>query len=244
MKIKTMAKRAGAIACAIVAATAAAMLFAGAAFADEPELAGDPYELAAEVDLPDGAYSIDVVKEGGSGRADVDSPARLDVVDGHGVATIVWSSPNYDYMLVDGLKYISITEDPNENSAFVIPVTVYGEPMDVVGDTTAMGTPHEIEYQLTFDFDSVVAGAPEAAAAGDAAADAAADGSASAAADAVSDGSASAAALDTSADASASASAPSASAEQGINPAIIIAVIVVALVVGIAIGVVRGRKNR
>lgn len=43
-----------------------------------------------------------VVLEGGSGRATVDSPAALTVAEGKMTATIVWSSPNYDYMIVDG----------------------------------------------------------------------------------------------------------------------------------------------
>ena len=41
------------------------------------------------------------------------------------------------------------------NSKFVIPVEVFDEPMKVIADTTAMGTPHEIEYELTFYTDSL-----------------------------------------------------------------------------------------
>ena len=54
----------------------------------------------------DGTYTCDVTLEGGSGRATVESPAALTVADGRMTATIVWSSPNYDYMLVDGEKYL------------------------------------------------------------------------------------------------------------------------------------------
>ena len=56
--------------------------------------------------LADGTYTCDVTLEGGSGRATVESPAALTVADGRMTATIVWSSPNYDYMLVDGEKYL------------------------------------------------------------------------------------------------------------------------------------------
>ena len=35
------------------------------------------------------------------------------------------------------------------NSVFEIPV-ILDEPMQVIGDTVAMSTPHEIEYTLTF----------------------------------------------------------------------------------------------
>ena len=39
-------------------------------------------------------------------RQTVESPAALTVADGKMTATIVWSSPNYDYMIVDGEKYL------------------------------------------------------------------------------------------------------------------------------------------
>ena len=98
--------------------------------------------------LADGTYTCDVTLEGGSGRATVESPAALTVADGRMTATIVWSSPNYDYMLVDGEKYLPTNTEGN--STFEIPVTALDTPLDVVGDTVAMSTPHEIEYTLTF----------------------------------------------------------------------------------------------
>ena len=97
----------------------------------------------------DGTYTCDVTIEGGSGRATVDSPAALTVADGRMTATIVWSSPNYDYMLVDGEKYLPTNTEGN--STFEIPVAALGTPLSVVADTVAMSTPHEIEYTLTFD---------------------------------------------------------------------------------------------
>ena len=109
----------------------------------------DAVEKAAEAETPaDGTYTCDVTLEGGSGRATVESPAVLTVADGRMTATIVWSSPNYDYMLVDGEKYLPTNTEGN--STFEIPVTALDTPLDVVGDTVAMSTPHEIEYTLTF----------------------------------------------------------------------------------------------
>ena len=96
----------------------------------------------------DGEYSVNVVLEGGSGRASVDSPAALTVADGRMTAAIVWSSPNYDYMIVDGQKYLPTNTEGN--STFEIPVAALGTPLSVVADTVAMSTPHEIEYTLTF----------------------------------------------------------------------------------------------
>ena len=96
----------------------------------------------------DGTYTCDVTLEGGSGRATVDSPAALTVADGRMTATIVWSSPNYDYMLVDGEKYLPTNTEGN--STFEIPVAALGTPLAVTADTVAMSKPHEIEYTLTF----------------------------------------------------------------------------------------------
>ena len=97
----------------------------------------------------DGTYTCEVTLEGGSGRATVESPAALTVADGKMAATIVWSSPNYDYMLVDGEKYLPTNTDGN--STFEIPVAALDTALDVTADTVAMSTPHEIEYTLTFD---------------------------------------------------------------------------------------------
>ena len=103
----------------------------------------------------DGTYTCEVTLEGGSGRATVESPAALTVAGGKMTATIVWSSPNYDYMLVDGEKYLPTNTEGN--STFEIPVSALDTALDVTADTVAMSTPHEIEYTLTFDSASLKA---------------------------------------------------------------------------------------
>lgn len=104
-------------------------------------------ETAAETPA-DGSYTCAVTLEGGSGRATVESPAALTVADGAMTATIVWSSPNYDYMLIDGEKYLPINTEGN--STFEIPVAALDTALAVTADTVAMSTPHEIDYTLTF----------------------------------------------------------------------------------------------
>ncbi len=99
--------------------------------------------------LSDGTYSIEVTLTGGTGRASVASPLTLTVQDGQMIATLVWSSPNYDYMLVDGVRYDAAVVDGH--SVFTVPVASLEEPLPVVADTVAMSVPHEIEYTLTFD---------------------------------------------------------------------------------------------
>lgn len=107
-----------------------------------------PREAFAEI-LPDGDYTVSVTLDGGSGRASVTSPAALTVRDGAYTARIAWSSPNYDYMRVDGEQYFPVNTDGN--SVFEIPVAAFDTPLTVFADTTAMSQPHEIEYSLLFD---------------------------------------------------------------------------------------------
>ena len=115
----------------------------------------DAVEQAAAETPADGTYTCDVTLEGGSGRATVESPAALTVADGKMTATIVWSSPNYDYMIMDGEKYLPTNTEGN--STFEIPVAALDTALDVTADTVAMSTPHEIEYTLTFDSASLKA---------------------------------------------------------------------------------------
>ena len=64
-------------------------------------------------------------------------------------ASIVWGSPNYDYMIVDGKKLLPVNTEGN--SVFEIPVASFDTALDVIADTVAMSKPHEIEYKITFD---------------------------------------------------------------------------------------------
>ena len=104
---------------------------------------------AAAIALADGTYTIEVGFEGGSGKSHVLTPCTLKVENGAATATIVWSSPNYDYMLIDGEKYQPTNTEGN--STFEIPVTALDTALAVTADTVAMSTPHEIDYTLTFD---------------------------------------------------------------------------------------------
>lgn len=103
----------------------------------------------ADQELADGTYSVDVALEGGSGRASVEAPCTLKVESGAMTATVVWSSPNYDQMVVDGTHYLPVNTEGN--STFEIPVATLCEPLAVQAETTAMSTPHMIDYTLTFD---------------------------------------------------------------------------------------------
>lgn len=116
-----------------------------------PQPITDDTESTESSQLADGTYDIDLDFEGGSGKASISSPAKVTISDGTAVATVEWSSPNYDYMIVDNQKYLPVNTDGN--SVFEIPVTL-DVPMQVIGDTVAMSKPHEIEYTLTFNSDT------------------------------------------------------------------------------------------
>lgn len=112
----------------------------------------DPQPLAddtAESEIPaDGSYTVEAVLQGGSGKASVQSPARLTVENGAMTATVIWSSKNYDRMIVNGQEYTPTYE--NGLSRFTIPVSALGTPLPVQAETTAMSQPHMIDYTLTF----------------------------------------------------------------------------------------------
>lgn len=108
---------------------------------------------AETLGLTDGTYLMDVELEGGSGRAKVESPAKLKIIDGECTAAIVWGSSNYDYMKMGEVRYDPVNTEGN--SAFEIPVAAFDHRISVIADTTAMGTPHEISYTLNFVSESV-----------------------------------------------------------------------------------------
>ena len=110
---------------------------------------GNTADNAASSYVTDGEHTIEVALEGGTGRASVESPAVIRKNGDEITAVITWSSPYYDYMIVDGQRYEPVNSDGN--SVFEIPVASFDSPLEVVADTTAMSEPHEIEYTLKFD---------------------------------------------------------------------------------------------
>ena len=111
------------------------------------------YKTAEDLGIENGEYTIDVTLEGGSGRASVESPAKLTVADGKATALIVWSSDKYDKMAVNYLEYTP--EIADGHSQFEIPVTGFDYKMPVQAETTAMSEPHMIDYTLYFDSSTI-----------------------------------------------------------------------------------------
>ena len=98
--------------------------------------------------IADGEYTCEVTLAGGSGKASVESPAKITVSGGQAVATVIWSSPHYEYMTIGETQYDPVNTEGN--STFEIPVTL-DEDMAVSALTTAMSEPHLIDYTLHFD---------------------------------------------------------------------------------------------
>lgn len=110
----------------------------------------------ASIGLSNGEYRARVSLQGGSGRASVASPTRLLVQDGKAMLTVEWSSSHYDYMIVDGTRYLPVNSEGN--STFEIPVPRLNAAFDVTADTTAMSQPHQIDYLLTVTVEEDPAG--------------------------------------------------------------------------------------
>ncbi len=102
-------------------------------------------------DFVDGKYSVEATLTGGSGKAKIED-ATVVIENGNAVATIVWSSPYYEYMIIDETKYEPIQK--SGNSTFKIPVT-FDEDIKIQALTVAMSQPHLIDYTLRFDSDTL-----------------------------------------------------------------------------------------
>ena len=114
---------------------------------DSGLLKGDP--VPVEVNIPDGEYSIEVNMVGGNGRASISSPTWLEVKDGKAFARLLWSSANYDYMIIGDKTFYNETTDGG-NSTFTIPIVMMDEAIPIIADTTALGDPVQIRYEMIF----------------------------------------------------------------------------------------------
>ncbi|MDD6402291.1 MAG: hypothetical protein PUG10_11895 [Lachnospiraceae bacterium] len=120
---------------------------------DTNALKEDSIVKPSDLALEDGEYTVEVLLAGGSGKTSLETPAKL-IVQGDMVnAVIVFTSKNYDYVIFDDVKYMN--ENEGGNSTFTIPVTAFNVKLPLIGDTTAMSQPHEIEYTVYFDKDTI-----------------------------------------------------------------------------------------
>lgn len=119
---------------------------------DHKVVVSDPQPINEENNqtaLVDGEYSAEATLIGGTGKTTIENPTKILVENGQVTAVIVLSSTKYDYMLLDGEKYLNEAAE-GEKSTFTLPVADLSAGLEVIGDTIAMSTPHEIEYTITF----------------------------------------------------------------------------------------------
>lgn len=134
----------------IIAAVLFAVLAAGCGKLNQNEDINPSNEKEAALEKseqPD--FYCELSLEGGSGKASVQSPALITVSDNKLYANVVFSSSSYDYVICDGIKYLPVKVD--KGSHFILPLSQEKCDMNIIADTTAMSTPHEIEYILHFN---------------------------------------------------------------------------------------------
>lgn len=102
------------------------------------------------------AYTPDSFSwSGGTGRISISCP-EIHIRDGQAYATLVFSSPNYQYVKAGGVTCYGTVS--GETSVFEVPVELNAN-NTILGMTTAMSQGHEVEYSIYVGLDA--AGSPD-----------------------------------------------------------------------------------
>ncbi len=124
---------------------------------DNTELSAEDNDLQAvridESGLEDGLYFFEAELQGGTGRASFEGPLLLILEEQEAYLVFTMSSSYYDYVLLDGEKYLPM--DKGGNSTFSLPVNWINDDFHFAADTTAMSEPHEIDYSVRIDLGSL-----------------------------------------------------------------------------------------
>lgn len=110
--------------------------------------------LASGAAVP-AAGSVVLRLEGGSGRTQALSPARLMEENGQRYLELILSSAHYDYLQLDGQRIESTIKDGQ--SVFQLPLPEDVNELAFAANTTAMSKPHLIEYKLVLDWQASAA---------------------------------------------------------------------------------------
>ena len=127
---------------------APAMETAAAGNTEAAEKTGAAENTASDT-MQDGSYEPAVFTvQGGTGKVTITCP-EVTITGGKAEARIEFSSPHYECVKVNGVQYDAENagEENRKNSVFRIPV-ILDQEMTIIGLTTAMSRPHEIEYTL------------------------------------------------------------------------------------------------
>ncbi|MCQ2553039.1 MAG: hypothetical protein MJ150_01885 [Clostridia bacterium] len=85
--------------------------------------------------------------EGGTGKTTVKTAETFKDLSGNLMAILTWSSKSLDFMQVGDVMYFALGTAGNP-CTFIVPVTMDTE-MPISAQTSAMSTPHLVEYTLT-----------------------------------------------------------------------------------------------
>lgn len=103
-------------------------------------------QVNSSTGLKDGVYTPDSFSwSGGTGKVTI-SCNKVTVTGGQAYATLVFSSQHYQYVKANGNTYYP-SEKGARSTTFVIPVAL-NKNNTIIGMTTAMSTPHEIQYSI------------------------------------------------------------------------------------------------
>ena len=111
------------------------------------------YAETEESGLKDGVYEMEITVEGISSNMSVKSPVGVTILNGKAKAVLEWDDKTYDYMIVDGKKYI-MRQTIGDHSVFEIPVSAFDEPLTMIVNENGMSAPKEVEFTITFHTDT------------------------------------------------------------------------------------------
>lgn len=84
----------------------------------------------APIDLRNATYTIEVMAAGDGDLGTIKTPTSIFVKDKKATVVLVWDTPDYDYMIVDGEKILAKSREGG--SIFWIPVTAWDEEIPVI----------------------------------------------------------------------------------------------------------------
>lgn len=127
----------------------------------EADLNKATVQVNSSTGLKDGVYTPDSFSwSGGTGKVTI-SCNKVTVTGGQAYATLVFSSQHYQYVKANGNTYYP-SEKGARSTTFVIPVAL-NKNNTIIGMTTAMSTPHEIQYSIFVYLAAASAGGKEGA---------------------------------------------------------------------------------
>lgn len=109
--------------------------------------------------LPNGDFKSELTLSGGTGRVTVQSPADVHIENGVITIEIIWSSSNYDLMIVDGKEYTPTSVEGG--ARFMVEIPALDTPLEIQAETVAMSAPKMIDYKLTVSGKEILANETE-----------------------------------------------------------------------------------